>query len=571
MGTAQRRTGSSTAAPPALFPGPARRSFDNSQARAAASCVYFLRAHLKANMKKAGQGNTPERELKFIADRKTFKAALMLPLLGAATKDGTGRQLRSVYFDTDGGDLLRHGITLRVRREKGVYVIGVKTAAESDRGFFERRETEVKSPSAEPDLTLFDEAIADEIRKIVGEKTLAPRFGSSIRRSTRTVETPGAIIEAALDSGFLFAGERREPIREIELELKSGETAALFEFGLAVVDVLPVTLGFRSKAERAARLLWPGPPPVRATPPTFGAQTPMDEAIGGVLRNCLSQFTGNFPALESGDAIEAVHQMRVAMRRLRSALTLFSRLFPCPEFHALRADSRQIGVVLGVARDWDVFVEMVRSGPLARFADEPGFDKLLNAAQARASAGHAAVSLPTNDRAMTRFVLSLERCIARRKWRSGRPGGPSPVAGRAGRTHRRKKSGSASPQAAQARAAFWLAHAGVPPRAAHCAQAHALRDRVLRTPLSPVVGGRAVRPKDCGTPGPARSRSMTRWSCCASSRSSTTARTPSSPTPPGLWWGGLDAEASTTQPALRAAWRSMLKVHRYWRRDPEST
>ena len=81
-------------------------------------------------MTKAGQGNTPERELKFIADRKTFKAALMLPLLGAATKDGTGRQLRSVYFDTDGGDLLRHGITLRVRREKGVYVIGVKTAAE---------------------------------------------------------------------------------------------------------------------------------------------------------------------------------------------------------------------------------------------------------------------------------------------------------------------------------------------------------------------------------------------------------------------------------------------------------
>ena len=521
-------------------------------------------------MTKAGQGNTPERELKFIADRKTFKAALMLPLLGAATKDGTGRQLRSVYFDTDGGDLLRHGITLRVRREKGVYVIGVKTAAESDRGFFERSETEVKSPSAEPDLTLFDEAIADEIRKIVGEKTLAPRFGSSIRRSTRTVETPGAIIEAALDSGFLFAGERREPIREIELELKSGETAALFELGLAVVDVLPVTLGFRSKAERAARLLWPGPPPVRATPPTFGAQTPMDEAIGGVLRNCLSQFTGNFPALESGDAIEAVHQMRVAMRRLRSALTLFSRLFPCPEFQALRANSRQIGVVLGVARDWDVFVEMVRSGPLARFADEPGFDKLLNAAQARASAGHAAVSLPTNDRAMTRFVLSLERCIARRKWRSAVPEDhllwlDEPVARIAARSldrlHRKLRKrgrhfGSLTPKSR-----------------------HALRIALKHMRYATEFFGRLFHPSSAAERYGQRTAGLQDLLGHANDamvvlclvKELDYGADAEFAYAAGVLVGWSGRGSLDDEPALRAAWRSMLKVHRYWRRDPEST
>jgi triphosphatase len=152
-------------------------------------------------MTKAGQGATPERELKFIANRKTFKTALTLPLLGEATEGGAGRRLKSVYFDTDAGDLIRHGLTLRVRRTKGVYVMGLKTAAESDQGIFERGESEVKLPSAEPDLTLFDEAVAREIRKIAGGKTLAPKFGSNIRRSTRTVEIAGTAIEIALDSG----------------------------------------------------------------------------------------------------------------------------------------------------------------------------------------------------------------------------------------------------------------------------------------------------------------------------------------------------------------------------------
>ena len=58
---------------------------------------------------------------------------------------------------------------------------------------------------------------------------------------------------------------------------------------------------------------------------------------------------------------------------------------------------------------------MIRSGTLARFRDAPGFDKLLNAAQTRADAGHTAVSLMANDKAMTRFALSLEHFVKVKK------------------------------------------------------------------------------------------------------------------------------------------------------------
>ncbi len=364
-----------------------------------------------------------ERELKFVADRRTLKAALALPLLGGAAEAPEWRRLKSVYFDTEDGDLMRQGVTLRVREEKATFVMGLKRTAESKRGFFDRDELEVKSQSAEPDLSLFDEAITSKINKIIGEKPLAARFGSEIRRATSAIELGGATIEVALDDGFLFAGERRDPVHEIELELKSGESTALIDFGLALVDALDVKLCVRSKAERAAQLMSAeAPEPARAQPPELHPDTPMNEAIGALLRNCLSQFLDNVPALESGDAVEAVHQMRVAMRRLRSALGLFNRVFPCAEFDALRAQAQRIGAVLGEARDWDVFLEMVRAGPVSRFGDEPGFDKLLGAAQAKADAVHAALLQLANGKAATRFALSLERLVEGRGWRRGATG-----------------------------------------------------------------------------------------------------------------------------------------------------
>ena len=371
-------------------------------------------AHARTTFRAAGA----ERELKFLAEGEAFDAALALPLLGGPD-GGSSRRLESVYFDTGESDLARAGVALRVRREDGGFVQGLKRAADSDRGAFEREEREVKSSSAEPDLALFGEATTRNLARIVGGKELAAKFGSDVRRTTRTIAFSGAELEIAFDSGFLFAGERREPVREIEVELKGGQSEALFVFGLELIEALPVRLSVESKAERARRLQSPEPPePFRAKNPSLTAETTLDEAIAALLRNCLSHFLGNLPALASGDGVEAVHQMRVAMRRLQSALGLFDRAFPCAALEDLRAESKRIGAVLGSARDWDVFVGTVRAGPMPRFG-EPGFDGLLRAAQAKADAGRAAVLELTADKATTRFALVLERVAAERAWRVG--------------------------------------------------------------------------------------------------------------------------------------------------------
>ena len=336
-----------------------------------------------------------ERELKFAADRDTLKTALTLPLPGAIIRGPVSQALKSTYFDTETLDLMRRGVSLRVRQSGGKCILGVKKDAHAHGGYFERDEAEAPLPSSKVDLNVLDRRISSELSEIVGKKALAPRFGSDIRRTLKTLRFHGADIEVALDEGFLFAGERREPTDEIELELKAGEPAALFEFGLALVDALPLTPSILSKAERAAELLSGKPPePVRSTSPALASDMPAEEAIGVLFQNCFSQFLGNLPVLERGDSIEAVHQMRVAMRRLRSAFGLVYRLSPSAEFDALRAESKRIGTLLGQARDWDVFVQTIRDGPLPGFTDAPGFDKFVRhgaiESEGRAWSGDAA-------------------------------------------------------------------------------------------------------------------------------------------------------------------------------------
>jgi triphosphatase len=149
-----------------------------------------------------------------------------------------------------------------------------------------------------------------------------------------------------------------------------------------------------SKAERAAELLSGAPLPVRSTSPALAPDMPTEEAIGALFWNCLSQFLGNLPVLG-----------------------LVYRLSPAAEFDALRAESKRIGTLLGQARDWNVFVQTIRDGPLSGFADAPGFGKFIGAAQSRAEAAHGAVTQLANDRTAARFALRLDRFVALRGWR----------------------------------------------------------------------------------------------------------------------------------------------------------
>ncbi len=145
-----------------------------------------------------------------------------------------------------------------------------------------------------------------------------------------------------------------------------------------------------------------------------------DGAVGRILGDCLDHFAVNIPALrQTGDA-EAVHQLRVALRRLRAFLGLLRRVVPAnPELASAATRARIIAGALGEARDWHVLRDGLERGPREFLREEPGFFALLDAVELRRlralEAARAVVVAPTTQQ----FVRELRGLISRRAWREG--------------------------------------------------------------------------------------------------------------------------------------------------------
>ncbi len=163
--------------------------------------------------------------------------------------------------------------------------------------------------------------------------------------------------------------------------------------------------------------------PVKSERLALSADDSFDHAIGRILGDCLDHFAANIPALrQTGDA-EAVHQLRVALRRLRAFLGLLKRVVPAnPELANAATRARIIASALGEARDGHLLCEGLEQGPREFLRDEPGFFALLDAVELRRlralEAARAMIVSPTTQQ----FVLELRGLISRRAWREGSRG-----------------------------------------------------------------------------------------------------------------------------------------------------
>lgn len=330
------------------------------------------------------------------------------------------RRLVSSYHDTPDFALRAAGAVLRVRGSGRRRVQTLKTAPREGDAAIARGEWESRVAGSVPDLALLPpDALPEELR---GDAGLAGRlravFETDFRRRAIPLECGASRLELAIDEGEIRAGDAREAIREIEIELREGDVGDVFAVAAALRAAVPLSLQVLPKSARAHLLLSGHPPePRRATRLRLGRHALVGPAFAAILRACLVQLRANAAAIERGDDPEGIHQFRVALRRLRSAFSVFSEAMPQAKRKEMAAPLRAVARRCDPARELDVFLGEMLPAVRGRMGTHPGLEAVEAAGRHALSAARARVRAMLEGPGFADAVLPLEAWIEGDGWR----------------------------------------------------------------------------------------------------------------------------------------------------------
>ena len=315
-----------------------------------------------------------EVELKLELPVSALPQFRKLPLIRELAASAKRSEQVSVYFDTGKHKLRRHGLTLRVRRIGDRYTQTIKATRDSN--ILTRNEWESEIAADAPDLARARGTALDPLLTAKFRSKLKPQFETRVRRTVFSLERDGALIELALDVGTIDTGAATMRLCEIELELKSGDKARLFEVARLISRALPAQLALTSKSERGYRLVDGAPSmPVKFAAVSLTPEMATRDAFREVGLACLRQIAGNESAVLKDDA-EGVHQMRVGLRRLRAAISLFSAILQDPQTEKVKAELKWLTGELGPARELEVLIARVVKPARRRKSGWDGIPKL---------------------------------------------------------------------------------------------------------------------------------------------------------------------------------------------------
>jgi len=328
------------------------------------------------------------------------------------------RRLQAAYADTPDALLARHSLALRVRREGRDWVQTLKGAGDDTLTRFEHNvrllaPPAVQAPTIDPTLHR-GTTVGDRLLALLGQgsgydgpATLGVRYRTDVLRRTRLQRSAGTQVELAFDSGAIQAGDAVWPLCELEFELVGGEPAALIELARQWMRRHGLWVDTRSKAERGD-LLARGTriaPARGARPVVLKREMSPHAAWLVVLRECLAQVAANASQIASGEhGDEHVHQLRVGLRRLRSAWQLFDFIATDP---ALADGAAMLFRGLGAARD-QLVVDTAFAAELGRALESVGVQPAPKRAR---SADASSTELLRNEATQTVLLGLIEASV----------------------------------------------------------------------------------------------------------------------------------------------------------------
>jgi triphosphatase len=292
-----------------------------------------------------------------------------LPTLAVETDDGgtvtalarTPRRLTDSYLDTDDWRMARAGFVLRTRRRGRQDEITLKdTRPAEGSGLRQRLEVTELLPPSGPGALGAEGPVGRRLRAIVGSHPLREVLQVRTRRRPFVLRVGGVdAAEVALDETVIVVGDGERPmqLRRVEVEVRPEWLDALEP----IVRQLRASCGLQparlSKFEAGLLALGqeiPGSPDLGST--TVSESSTMGDLGFAVLRRQLAVLREKEPGTRLGEDVEELHDMRVATRRLRAALALFSAVLPV-RAQTFRQELGWLAGVLGDVRDLDVQLE----------------------------------------------------------------------------------------------------------------------------------------------------------------------------------------------------------------------
>lgn len=344
------------------------------------------------------------------------------PLRSRAVGRGVTQRMRYAFYDSANLDLRARGLALRVRQEGPRFVQTLKSGDGASAGLQRRGEWQVEVPGFEPDIEAFEDPAARAWLDNIRTEDLRRVFSAEVNRRKQVLNWHGrddGVIEVCFDEGAVETDRGKVPIAEIELELLRGSADTLYQVAMELHALSPLRVETQSKSSRGYLMASGKPPAARkAEKLNLAKSVRVEAALEQTMRACVAHWTANEAAAYDGRDHEGVHQMRVGLRRLRSALSLFKDVIPADQYIALNGEARWVLQGLGGARDWDVFVNETLPPVIGQRPDDAELAALRSAAERKVEQGYEEVRATIAAPRYTAFILSLGAWLEGRGWRA---------------------------------------------------------------------------------------------------------------------------------------------------------
>jgi triphosphatase len=310
---------------------------------------------------------------------------------------GREQQIDSVYFDTKDRTLAAQKAALRLRRVgdgSGARWVQTLKTGHTDAALARRDEWEAFVAGPRLALSRLPASALEPLLSGAKPK-LAPVFHTRFARSVREARIGQALIELAFDRGLIVAGRQREPICELELELKHGDAASVLAVydlarqligkGKQAIALLPCVYSKAARGYRLADSLVQRPTEAGADgfAAVLDSQMNSGQAARRIVEHVANLVLANIGGAARSENLEFVHQSRIALRRGRSALRLLG-VAGGPKDPVAR-DLHWLADRFGKVRDWDVLVteRLPALGAEIGMTGHPAWMRLLNRADKR--------------------------------------------------------------------------------------------------------------------------------------------------------------------------------------------